>query len=937
MVFLPSDNQERVWRGILDRVQAPGEPFPTFVAHLLSEFKKLKSPSPEQEQIDLICKHALECYRVTLYGMQITSVIDLLMCAHKLHSALGPVCRTEPAMQKSKHAWETYCFKGSAPGFTSRNCPNCNFVQAESFPTTEQLSSQVSNEPRNTNENQKASVYGDRGEQNQSSVRHEVNLCSKAVDAALDTGASLSAVRTNMISDDLERSQKLANSASCSPAGIVWLNTGLQGKSFYHRFLIIPDLSSPLILGCSHLRALISIHVPSRTVTLGEPTPLEVLSELLEAPEIGSLIFLMFSWSALDEKVEMASLEGEQKGKLLDFLKDFWSLFDGHLGHTSLAEHIINTGDAKPVHLLPYRTSPAKKQIIKDQIQMILEENITELSSSPWAAPVVTCRQNMPCGDHRFYVGYRGLNHLTLKDSYPLPRVDESLDFLARGKFPTTLDLAQGYWQVSVEKQRSKTAFVSHCGLFQFKVLPFGLCNAPATFQRVMNNVLAGLIYKCCAVYLDDIVIASPTFEQHLIDLREVLSRLESAGLTLKLNKSYYRRFIPNYARKAEPLFKLTRKETPFNLDDSCQASVHYLKNCLTSEPILCLPDFSRPFFIHTDTCDLGLGAALMQKDDVGEITLHKAERPYSTPESVWETYIEGLHVTIYTDHNSLRWLMNHPNPSGRLERSLRLQDFDFSIVHKPGVQNNVPDAPSRSPLPHVRVLWICAVSPRWKEDNPVVGNLIRNLEGDGMDAEHIVQDSLLYYKDPKSQRKPASLMVPIKPLKPWECTGVDFVGPLPRTQNGNEYLIVFIDYFSQWVEVSTVRSATAQVAASKFLSEIFARHGTPTYLISDRGIPFVSKLFEHVITALGTENLLTTAYHPQTNTTERVDRTLKTMTHSSDVGAVSTLHDMTPDMNDIASLPTASNQGLGRYTLRQRRVPTVTSDWTVNRWTNPY
>uniref|UniRef100_A0A673IU51 Reverse transcriptase/retrotransposon-derived protein RNase H-like domain-containing protein n=1 Tax=Sinocyclocheilus rhinocerous TaxID=307959 RepID=A0A673IU51_9TELE len=148
-----------------------------------------------------------------------------------------------------------------------------------------------------------------------------------------------------------------------------------------------------------------------------------------------------------------------------------------------------------------------------------------------------------------------------------------------------------------------------------------------------------------------------------LTDVKQVRGFL---GLT-----SYYRRFIPNYAEKAEPLFKLTRKETPFSWDDSCQASMDYLKNCLTSEPILCLPDFTCPFSIHTDVYDLGLGAALMQKDDMGQDvvvafasrTLHKAERPYSTPEKeclgvIWalehfRPYIEGLHVTIYTDHNS--------------------------------------------------------------------------------------------------------------------------------------------------------------------------------------------------------------------------------------------------------------------------------------------
>uniref|UniRef100_A0A8C2EFW0 Integrase catalytic domain-containing protein n=1 Tax=Cyprinus carpio TaxID=7962 RepID=A0A8C2EFW0_CYPCA len=127
------------------------------------------------------------------------------------------------------------------------------------------------------------------------------------------------------------------------------------------------------------------------------------------------------------------------------------------------------------------------------------------------------------------------------------------------------------------------------------------------------------------------------------------------------------------------------------------------------------------------------------------------------------------------------------------------------------------------------------------------------------------------------SQRKPAGLMVPICPQRPWQYTGVDFVGPLPRTPYGNAYILVFLDYFSKWVEVRAVREATAQVATSKLLSEVFARHGMPTYLISDRGSPFVSELFNHVLTTLGSEHRLTTAYHPQTNATERVNRSLKT------------------------------------------------------------
>uniref|UniRef100_A0A3Q4GD24 Gypsy retrotransposon integrase-like protein 1 n=1 Tax=Neolamprologus brichardi TaxID=32507 RepID=A0A3Q4GD24_NEOBR len=122
-----------------------------------------------------------------------------------------------------------------------------------------------------------------------------------------------------------------------------------------------------------------------------------------------------------------------------------------------------------------------------------------------------------------------------------------------------------------------------------------------------------------------------------------------------------------------------------------------------------------------------------------------------------------------------------------------------------------------------------------------------------------------------------AGLMVPIVPQKPWEYVGVDFVGPLPRTPTGNAYLIVFVDYLTKWVEASAVKEATSQVEAGKFVTDIFARHGTPTYLISDRGSPFVSELFEHVVSALGSVHRLTTAYQPQTNATERVNRTLKT------------------------------------------------------------
>ena len=533
-----------------------------------------------------------------------------------------------------------------------------------------------------------------------------MNFNAVPVEATLDTGASLSAVRADLICVNDSYPSKtrqwtgptlsLANNAPCSPDGVTWLPIGFMGKRFYQRFAIIPNLSSPFILGMDFMiRASLTIHVPSRTVMMDDiPCPgvdedEDCTDESFTAG--GAIMSLDTLQTSLMSKVAEASLEDGQKAAMLNLLTQFDNMFDGHLGHTAMTEHKIDTGDAKPINLPPYRTSPTKKRIIEEQVEQMLRDGIIEPSTGPWAAPVVIV--NRPCTDPRFCVDYRGVNQVTEKDSYPLPRIDDSLDFLARGQFITTLDLARGYWQVAVaEESRPKTAFISHVGLFQFRVLPFGLCNAPATFQRLMNTALAGLIYKTCAVYLDDIVVASPTFEQHLKDLEEVLKRLKTAGLSLKLKKcqfclseltflgyritpsgikpdedkikaviefkapstvkhvrqflgltGYYRRFVPNYARHAEPLHALTRKDAVFRWDDKCQEAMETLKEYVTSAPVLRFPDFTRPFFIHTDACDLGLGAALMQKDSDGRETvvayasrsLHKAEKPY-LKKSVW-------------------------------------------------------------------------------------------------------------------------------------------------------------------------------------------------------------------------------------------------------------------------------------------------------------
>lgn len=261
--------------------------------------------------------------------------------------------------------------------------------------------------------------------------RVKVNLYGKVFDATLDTGASLSAVRSAVVQNIPGRDVRLkpwtappvqlADGASCCPLGVIWLSLGFLGQSFYHRFAVVHNLSSSVILGMNFmLRSSVSIHVPSRTGVLGdEPVPLEELegADLKIPSPDPDLSCLDFNFSALSEKVGESSLEKEQQHKLTELLKTFSGLFDGHLGRTSLVEHEIVTADAKPVHLAPYCTSPAKKELIESQIEDMLREGIIEPATGPWAAPVVIVPKRS--GEPRFCVDYRALNKLTVKDSYP--------------------------------------------------------------------------------------------------------------------------------------------------------------------------------------------------------------------------------------------------------------------------------------------------------------------------------------------------------------------------------------------------------------------------------------------------------------------------------------------------------------------------------------
>ena len=220
---------------------------------------------------------------------------------------------------------------------------------------------------------------------------------------------------------------------------------------------------------------------------------------------------------------------------------DVFALDSSELGHTDLVQHTIDTGEHPPIKQQPYRTPMIYREKIAEMIDSMQKQGVIKPSSSPWSSPVVLVPKKD--GTIRFCVDYRRLNAISRKDVYPLPRIEDILSTLGEAKYFSTLDLATGFWQIELdESSRQKSAFTTHRGLYEFVRMPFGLCNAPATFQRLMQVVLAGLEWTSCFVYIDDILVASKTFDEHMVHLQEVFDRLRKAGLRLKPKKCSFLR-----------------------------------------------------------------------------------------------------------------------------------------------------------------------------------------------------------------------------------------------------------------------------------------------------------------------------------------------------------------------------------------------------------
>ncbi|GJY39344.1 hypothetical protein Tco_0425708 [Tanacetum coccineum] len=407
---------------------------------------------------------------------------------------------------------------------------------------------------------------------------------------------------------------------------------------------------------------------------------------------------------------------------------------------------------------VPYRLAPSEMKELSDQLKELSDKGFIRPSSSPWGAPVLFVKKKDR--SFRMCIDYRELNKLTVKNRYPLPRIDDLFDQLQGSSIYSKIDLRSGYHQLRVrEEDIPKTAFKTRYGHYEFQVMPFGLTNAPAVFMDLMNRVCKPYLDKFVIVFIDDILIYSKNKQEHAEHLKLILELLKKEQLYAKFSKcefwipkvqflghvidsqgihvdpakiesvkdwaspksateirqflglaGYYRRFIEGFSKIAKPMTKLTQKKIKFEWSDKAEAAFQLIKQKLCSAPILALPEGNEDFIAYCDASIKGLGAVLMQREKViayasRQLKIH--EKNYTTHDlelgavvfalKIWRHYLYGTKCTVFTDHKSLQHILDQKELNMRQRRWLELlSDYDCEIRYHPGKANVVADALSR-------------------------------------------------------------------------------------------------------------------------------------------------------------------------------------------------------------------------------------------------
>ncbi|GKB85651.1 putative reverse transcriptase domain-containing protein, partial [Tanacetum coccineum] len=573
----------------------------------------------------------------------------------------------------------------------------------------------------------------------------------------------------------------------------------------------------------------------------------------------------------------MGAKAGDKKQEEIVVVRDFPEVFPDDLsGLPPIREiefRIELIPRATPVAKSPYRLAPSELEELSGQLKELQDKGFIRPSSSPWGAPVLFVKKKD--GSFRMCIDYRELNKLTVKNRYPLPRIDDLFDQLQGSQFFSKIDLRSGYHQLRVhEDDIPKTAFRTRYGHFEFTVMPFGLTNAPAVFMDLMNRVCRPYLDKFVIVFIDDILIYSKTQEEHVEHLRLVLGLLKKEKLYAKFSKcefwlrevqflrhvingngihidpskiktvknwksprtstevrsflglvGYYRRFIENFSKIAKSLTILTQK---------C---------CMLMQRGKEIAYASRQLKIHEKsytTHDLELGAVVFAL-------------------KIWRHYLYGTKSVIYTDHKSLQHIFSQKELNMRQCRWIELfSDYDGEIRYHPSKANVVADALSRKE--------------RVKPKRGEVRTLIMDEAHKSKYSVHPGADKMYY--DLRDRYWWPGMK---KDLVEYVRIAMDFVTKLPRTSSGHDTIWVIVNRLTKSAHFLPMREDYKMDRLARlYLNEIVARHDVPISIISDRDSRFTSRFWQSMQEALGTRLDMSTAYHPQTD--GQCDRTIQTL-----------------------------------------------------------